>query len=61
MVRLKAFDFNLKDQERPGRFFIIDEDEIKTLIQNNPYNTTCLSFQNSPLRALSEASLYKQF
>jgi len=32
-------DFN-EDQERPGRSSITDEDQIKTLIENNPRYTT---------------------
>jgi len=34
-ARFKAGDFNLEDQER-GRPSTIDEDQIKTLIENNP-------------------------
>jgi len=36
----KAGDSNLEDQERPGRPSITDEDQIKTLIENNPHYTT---------------------
>jgi len=32
----KASVFNLEDQERPDRPSITDEDQIKTLIENNP-------------------------
>ncbi|KYM77490.1 hypothetical protein ALC53_12119 [Atta colombica] len=35
-ARFKADDFNLEDQERPGRPSITDEDQIKILIENNP-------------------------
>ncbi|KOX74646.1 Histone-lysine N-methyltransferase SETMAR [Melipona quadrifasciata] len=38
--RFKAGDFNLKDQERPDRPSTKDEDQIKTLIENNPRYTT---------------------
>ena len=38
--RFKAGDFNLEDQERPGRRSTTDEDQIKTLIENNPRYTT---------------------
>ena len=40
-ARFKADDFNLEDQERPGRPSTTDEDQIKTLIENNPLYTTC--------------------
>jgi len=36
----KADDFNFEDQERPDRSSTTDEDQIKTLIENNPYYTT---------------------
>lgn len=39
-VRFKADDFNFKDQERPGRTSTTDEDQIKTLIENNSRYTT---------------------
>jgi len=39
-ARFKAGDFNLEDQECPGRPSITDEDQIKTLIENNPRYTT---------------------
>jgi len=39
-TRFKAGDFNFEDQERPGRPSIIDEDQIKTLIENNLRYTT---------------------
>ena len=35
-ARFKADNFNLEDQERPDRPSITDEDQIKTLIENNP-------------------------
>ena len=38
-AKFKADDFNLEDQERPGRPST-DEDQIKTLIENNPRYTT---------------------
>ena len=38
-ARFKADDFNLEDQERPSRPSI-DEDQIKTLIENNLCYTT---------------------
>ena len=37
-ARFKAF--NLKDQESPGRSSTTDEDQIKTLIENNSRYTT---------------------
>ncbi|KOX69525.1 Histone-lysine N-methyltransferase SETMAR, partial [Melipona quadrifasciata] len=39
-ARFKDGDFNFKDQERPGRPSTKDEDQIKTLIENNPRYTT---------------------
>jgi len=38
-ARFKTGDFNLEDQECPGRPSTTDEDEIKTLIENNPRYT----------------------
>lgn len=38
--RFKADDFNLKDQERPDMPSTTVEDQIKTLIENNPLYTT---------------------
>ncbi|KOX75124.1 Histone-lysine N-methyltransferase SETMAR [Melipona quadrifasciata] len=38
-ARFKAGDFNLKDQERSSRASTTDEDQIKTLIENNPCYT----------------------
>jgi len=35
-AKFKANDFNFDDQERPGKSSTIDEDQIKTLIENNP-------------------------
>ncbi|XP_012057453.1 PREDICTED: histone-lysine N-methyltransferase SETMAR-like [Atta cephalotes] len=35
-ARFKADDFNLEDQECPGKPSITDEDQIKILIENNP-------------------------
>ena len=40
MLGLKLDDFNLEDQERPDRPSTTDEDQIKTLIENNPRYTT---------------------
>ena len=34
--RFKTGNFSLEDQERPGRRSTTDEDQIKTLIKNNP-------------------------
>lgn len=39
-ARFKARDFDLEDQERPGRPSTTDEDLIKTAIENNPRSTT---------------------
>ena len=36
-ARFKADDFNFEDQERPGKPSTTDEDQIKTLIENNPH------------------------
>ena len=53
-------DFNLKDQERPGRPSTTDEDQIKTLIENNPrYTIRKLADHHS--RAFCEAWLHKPF
>ncbi|XP_018053785.1 PREDICTED: histone-lysine N-methyltransferase SETMAR-like [Atta colombica] len=38
-ARFKAGDFNLEDQECPDRPSTTDEDQIKTLIENNPRYT----------------------
>ena len=38
--RFKAGDFNFEDQERPGRRSTTDEDQIETLVVNNPCYTT---------------------
>ncbi len=41
LLGLKRFgDFNLEDQECPGRPSTTDEDQIKILIENNPRYTT---------------------
>ena len=40
-ARFKTGDFNLEDQERPGKSSTTDEDQIKTLIENDPCYTTC--------------------
>ena len=39
-ARFTADDFNFEDQERPDRPFTTDEDQIKTLIENNSRYTT---------------------
>ncbi|EZA50238.1 Histone-lysine N-methyltransferase SETMAR [Ooceraea biroi] len=39
-AKFRAGDFNLKDQERSGRPSTTDDDQIKTLIENNPRYTT---------------------
>lgn len=39
-AKFRAGDFNLKDQERTGRPSITDDDQLKTLIENNPRYTT---------------------
>ncbi|CAK9833044.1 Histone-lysine N-methyltransferase SETMAR [Anthophora retusa] len=39
-ARFKAGDFDLEDQERPGRPSTRDEDLVKTVIENNPRSTT---------------------
>ncbi|XP_050480294.1 histone-lysine N-methyltransferase SETMAR-like [Bombus huntii] len=38
-ARFKVGDFNLEDQERPGRPSTTDEDQVKTLVENNPCYT----------------------
>jgi len=40
-ARFKGDDFNLEDQERPSRPSTTDENQIKTLIENNPRYMTC--------------------
>ncbi|EZA61570.1 Histone-lysine N-methyltransferase SETMAR [Ooceraea biroi] len=39
-AKFRAGDFNLKDQERSGRPSTTDDDQIETLIENNPRYTT---------------------
>jgi predicted HTH transcriptional regulator len=39
-ARFKAGDLNLEDRETPTRSFTPDEDQIKTLMKNNPRYTT---------------------
>ncbi|EZA47914.1 Histone-lysine N-methyltransferase SETMAR [Ooceraea biroi] len=39
-AKFRAGDFNLKDQERSSRPSTTDDDQIKTLIENNPRYTT---------------------
>ena len=39
-AKFRARDFNLKDQERSGKFLTINDDQIKTLIENNQSYTT---------------------
>jgi len=54
-ARFKAGDFNLKDQERPGRLSTTDEDQIKTLIENNPrYTTRKLEMLNTSKSTIHE-------
>jgi len=55
-VRFKADNFNLEDQEGPGRPSTTDENQIKTLIENNLRYTTCklaemLNMSKSTIRA----------
>lgn len=38
-AKLKVGDFNLHDQERPFRSSTIDEDQVKSLTENNPRYT----------------------
>ncbi|KAK2589284.1 hypothetical protein KPH14_007837 [Odynerus spinipes] len=38
-ARFKAGNFDLEDQERPGRPSTADKDLIKTEIENNPHST----------------------
>ena len=38
--RFEAGDFNLENQECPGKRSTTDEDQIKTLMENNPRYTT---------------------
>ncbi|RLU19787.1 hypothetical protein DMN91_008346 [Ooceraea biroi] len=39
-AKFRAGDFNLKDQERSGKPSTTDDDQLKTLIENNPRYTT---------------------
>jgi len=60
----KAGDFNLEDQERPDRPSTIDEDQIKTLIENNSRYTThklaeMLNMSKSTILEHCEAWLHK--
>jgi len=56
--RFKAGDFNLEDQERPNRPSTTDEDQIKTLIENNPrYMTRKLA----EMLNMSKSTIHKQF
>ncbi|XP_012060168.1 PREDICTED: histone-lysine N-methyltransferase SETMAR-like [Atta cephalotes] len=57
-ARFKAGDFNLEDQERPGRPSITDEDQIKTLIENNPRYTTR---KLAEMLNMSKSTIHKHF
>jgi transposase len=39
-ARFRAGNFDLDDAPRSGRPVEVDDDQIKTLIENNPRNTT---------------------
>jgi len=49
---------NLEDQERSGRSSIIDEDQIKTLIENNPRYTTR---KLAEMLNMSKSTIHKHF
>ncbi|KAL6418134.1 hypothetical protein ACFW04_012316 [Cataglyphis niger] len=64
-ARFKAGDFNLEDQERPDRPSITDEDQIKTLIENNLRYMTRKLAENVKYKNLMDRisicdSLYKR-
>ena len=57
-ARFKAGDFNLEDQEHPGRPSTTDEDQIKTLIENNPrYMTRKLA----EMLNISKSTIHEHF
>ena len=63
-AKFKTGYFNLEDQERLGRSFTADEDQIKILIENNPRYTTRKLAENVKIhhpRAFCEAWLHKPF
>jgi len=57
-ARFKTDDFNLEDQERPGRPSTTDEDQIKTLIENNPRYTTR---KLAEMFNMSKSTIHKYF
>ncbi|XP_018046256.1 PREDICTED: histone-lysine N-methyltransferase SETMAR-like [Atta colombica] len=57
-ARFKAGDFNLEDQERPGRPSTTDEDQIKTLMENNPHYTTR---KLAEMLNMSKSTIHKHF
>lgn len=40
-AKFRAGDLRLKDDERSSKPSSSDDDEIKTLFENNPHYTTC--------------------
>ncbi|XP_018050476.1 PREDICTED: histone-lysine N-methyltransferase SETMAR-like [Atta colombica] len=57
-ARFKAGDFNLEDQELPGRPSTTDEDQIKILIENNPcYMTRKLA----EMLNMSKSTIHEHF
>jgi len=57
-ARFKAGDFNLEDQERSGRPSTTDEDQIKTLIENNPRYTT---HKLTKMLNISKSTIHEHF
>jgi len=57
-ARFKAADINLKDQERPGRSFTTNEDQIKTLIENNP---RCTTRKLAEMLNMSKSTIHEHF
>ncbi|XP_017795782.1 PREDICTED: histone-lysine N-methyltransferase SETMAR-like [Habropoda laboriosa] len=57
-ARFKAGDFSLEDQERLGRPSTRDEDQIKTMIENNPHHTTC---KVGEMLNISKSTIHEHF
>ncbi|XP_017796822.1 PREDICTED: histone-lysine N-methyltransferase SETMAR-like [Habropoda laboriosa] len=57
-ARFKTGDFNPDDQERPGRPSTTHEDQIKTLIENNPRYTTR---ELAEVLKISETTIHELF
>ena len=57
-ARFKVDDFNLEDQERPSRPSTTDEDQIKTLIENNTRYTTC---KLAKMLNMSKSTIHEHF